>query len=79
MSAPAIDLTFPHTWSAEILTRCPLIRPARQFVYPNRAEDVERGALEVMVRPAATELFLATFDRFPGLVQVLFHFMPKGF
>ena len=47
MNTPAIDLTFSHTWSAEILPQRPLILPKGQFVYPRQAEEVERGALEV--------------------------------
>jgi hypothetical protein len=58
---PTIDLGFPHAWTAEILTQRPLILPRRQFVYPRQAEEIERGALEVMVHPAAGEPFLATF------------------
>lgn len=61
MSRTAIDLTFPHNWTAEILPARPLILPRRQFVYPQQAEEVERGALEVMVQPANNESFLATF------------------
>jgi len=61
MSAPVIDLTFAREWTAEILPRRPLILPTRQFTYPRQAEEVERGALEVTVHPAAGELFLATF------------------
>ena len=61
MSAPVVDLTFPHAWQAEILTARPVILPARHFVYPHNVEEVERGALEVMVRPEApNEPFLAT-------------------
>jgi hypothetical protein len=56
----AVDLTFPHTWAAEILPQRPLILPKRQFVYPRQAEEVERGAMEVLVRPAVGEPFLAT-------------------
>lgn len=37
-----------------------MILPPRHFVYPRDAEEVERGALEVMVRPAVGEPFLAT-------------------
>jgi len=48
---PTIDLTFPHRWQAEILTARPLILPPRHFVYPREAEEVERGALEILVRP----------------------------
>ncbi|HZD47627.1 MAG TPA: hypothetical protein VE178_02670 [Silvibacterium sp.] len=61
MNNPTIDLSFPHTWSAEILPRRPLILPPRHFIYPKQAEDIERGALEVMVHPAGAEPFLATF------------------
>lgn len=61
-----IDSSFAHQWQAEILSARPLILPARQFVYPMQVEEVERGALEVMVRPPRTEAsaaqapFLAT-------------------
>jgi hypothetical protein len=55
------DLTFPHSWDARVLDRRPLIAPSRQFVYPALVEEVERGALEVVVRPAAGREFLATF------------------
>lgn len=55
-----IDLTFPHRWQAEILPARPLILPPRHFVYPRDAEEVERGALEVLVRPDGAEPFLAT-------------------
>ncbi len=44
-------LNFPHHWLAEILSARPLILPPRHFVYPRDAEEVERGALEVLVRP----------------------------
>jgi hypothetical protein len=62
-----IDLTFAHEWTAEILAARPPILPRRRFVYPRYAEEVERGALEVMVRPTdaaspgSSEAFLATF------------------
>jgi hypothetical protein len=55
-----IDLTFPHRWNAEILSQRPLILPKRQFVYPRHAEEVERGAMEVLVKPATGDAFLAT-------------------
>ena len=51
--APTVDLTFSHHWRAEILAARPLILPPRHFVYPLDAEEVERGALEVLVRPGA--------------------------
>ena len=56
------DFTFPHRWSAEVLPARPAILPARHFVYPREVEEVERGALEVLVRPdqAGAQPFLAT-------------------
>lgn len=64
MPEPTVDLSFPHRWQARPLAARPLILPARQFVYPRAAEEVERGALEVLVRPEndspGTEEFLAT-------------------
>lgn len=51
MKTPTVDLSFPHCWEAEILSARPLILPPRHFVYPREAEEVERGALEVLVRP----------------------------
>lgn len=39
----------------------PVILPARHFVYPLQVEEVERGALEILIRPdAASAPFLAT-------------------
>jgi hypothetical protein len=55
-----IDNTFPHSWQVEILTSRPLILPSRQFVYPAQVEEVERGALELMIRPQGAQPFLAT-------------------
>jgi hypothetical protein len=45
-----------------VLAARPAILPARHFVYPASAEEVERGALEVLVRPASqsAQPFLAT-------------------
>jgi hypothetical protein len=60
MNMPAIDLTFPYTWSVEVLKKRPLIAPSRQFVYPQQVEEVERGALELFVKPASGDTFLAT-------------------
>lgn len=62
MSAPILDLAFPCTWKAEILPARPAILPARHYVYPREVEEVERGALELLVRtqkPGASP-FLAT-------------------
>jgi len=50
-STSIVDLSFPHRWQAEILAARPLILPPRHFVYPQAAEEVERGALEVLIRP----------------------------
>lgn len=40
----------------------PLILPPRHFVYPQTAEEVERGALEVLIRPDGSDAqpYLAT-------------------
>ncbi|HSZ17752.1 MAG TPA: hypothetical protein VK764_11670 [Terracidiphilus sp.] len=51
MPAPVIDLSFPHHWQAEVLASRPLILPQRHFVYPREVEEIERGALEVLVQP----------------------------
>lgn len=55
-----VNQSFPAAWSAEILRARPPILPRRHYTYPAIVEEVERGALEVMVRPAAGEPFLAT-------------------
>lgn len=63
---PVLNLAFAHAWDAEILSARPLILPPRHFTYPRQAEEVERGALEIMVRPRAhtdspsPQAFLAT-------------------
>jgi hypothetical protein len=60
MTEPVRDTSFPHRWRAEVLAERPAILPARHFTYPREAEEVERGALEVMVQPAGAQPFLAT-------------------
>jgi hypothetical protein len=61
MSPLVTDLTFPHNWQARILSARPLILPPRRFVYPRDAEEIERGALELMIRAEKNSLeFLAT-------------------
>ena len=60
MNTPAVDLSFPHAWTVEILPNRPVILPSRHFVYPAQVEEVERGALEMMVRPEDAAPFLAT-------------------
>lgn len=46
-----LDTTFSHNWQVEILERPPLIAPARHYVYPKAVEEVERGALQILLRP----------------------------
>lgn len=61
MKGPVVDLTFPHRWKAEILSSRPLILPQHHFVYPLYAEEVERDALEVLIRrDEDAQPFLAT-------------------
>jgi len=67
--AATIDLSFPHCWQAEILPARPIILPARHFVYPREAEEVERGALEVLVRPDAAEETAVGVGGFPPFTQ----------
>lgn len=57
---PSVDFGFPRDWHAEVLPARPAILPARHFTYPRQAEEIERGALEVLVRPRETAPFLAT-------------------
>ena len=49
--AAITDLTFPHAWQAEILPARPLILPNRHFIYPRDADEIERGALELLIHP----------------------------
>jgi hypothetical protein len=61
LPVPIVDLSFPRSWQADILAARPLILPPRHFVYPADAEEVERGALEVLVRSGeSAQSFLAT-------------------
>jgi hypothetical protein len=55
VSAVQIDLSFPHHWHAQILPARPAILPTRHFVYPRDAEEIERGALELLVKPQAPD------------------------
>lgn len=56
-----LDETFPHSWTAEILQTRPLILPPRHYTYPAEVEEVERGALELLVQPGPAAMpFLAT-------------------
>ncbi len=60
--AVRIDFSFPHNWEAGALEARPMILPTRHYVYPREVEEIERGALEVLVRPGGEgeEPFLAT-------------------
>lgn len=60
MTGALMDEGFPRGWRAEVLAGRPLILPPRHFVYPRDAEEVERGALEVLVKPEGAQPFLAT-------------------
>jgi hypothetical protein len=63
VTAPRIELAFPHLWRAEILATRPLIVPTRHYTYPVAAEEIERGALEVLIHPqvpGASSLALET-------------------
>lgn len=44
------DETFSHRWQAEILPAAPMIAPAAQYVYPQAVEEVERGALQILLQ-----------------------------
>jgi hypothetical protein len=54
MTASTFNGCFPHHWTAEILPNRPMILPSRHYVYPAVVEEVERGALEVLVQPATS-------------------------
>jgi hypothetical protein len=62
-TSPAAE-NFAQSWSAEVLKTPPLIAPARQFTYPRQITGEEdalaRGALQLLVHPAAGGTFLAT-------------------
>lgn len=55
MTTPALHLDFPHNWRAQILSARQLILPSRNFTYPAQAEEVERGALELLITPTLNE------------------------
>ena len=67
--SPIIDLTFPHNWQAEILAARPLILPPRHFTYPNQAEEVERGELEVLVLPQIGDAPGLAFEAREGTIS----------
>jgi hypothetical protein len=51
MSASIETSCFSHNWTAEILTQRPMILPSRHYTYPATVEEVERGALEILIQP----------------------------
>jgi hypothetical protein len=55
---------FAPDWNVQVLTKPPMIAPARQFVYPQQIAGEEdalaRGALLLMVKPVGGGTFLAT-------------------
>jgi hypothetical protein len=57
-------MAFQQTWTADVLSRPPMILPVRQCTYPQQIAGEEdalaRGALLLMVKPAAGGSFLAT-------------------
>lgn len=48
-----VDSAFLHDWQVEILKAPPLIAPTRHYVYPQAVEDVEQGALQILLRSQA--------------------------
>jgi hypothetical protein len=62
---PLIDLRFPHTWQAKVLAARPMILPTRHYTYPRDAEEVERGALEVLIQPGGPGLASETWETTP--------------
>lgn len=55
---------FPRSWHVDVLNAPPLIAPARQYTYPlqiaGEEDALARGALQILVKPAAGGSFLAT-------------------
>jgi hypothetical protein len=70
-ASPIVDLSFPHRWQAEILPAGPLILPARHFVYPRQAEEIERGALEILIRPCAQPAQASSLTPLPDAREFL--------
>jgi hypothetical protein len=68
MTAPTFDGSFAHNWTAEILPNRPMILPARHYVYPAAVEEVELGALEVLIQsgnpPPATDAYVPKLQPF---------------
>jgi hypothetical protein len=64
LQAAASFAAWPQNWQAQVLAAPPLIAPARQFTYPlqiaGEEDALARGALQLLVHPAAGGTFLAT-------------------
>lgn len=45
MIASIVDSSFPHSWTADLLARRPMILPGRHYVYPAITEEVEKGRI----------------------------------
>ncbi len=45
-----LNESFAHVWQAGILDTPPLIAPRMQYVYPLAVEEVEHGALQILLR-----------------------------
>jgi hypothetical protein len=52
---------FPRRYALEVLDRAPLIAPSRSYIFPKRVEEIERGALHVLVRPNDGDKWLGIF------------------
>ena len=51
MTVAVVNENYEHHWSADILPERPMILPGRHYTYPAQADEIESGALEVLVRP----------------------------
>jgi hypothetical protein len=78
LAQATFDESFPRHWQAEVLPARPAILPARHFVYPRQAEEVERGALEVMVRPALYHGMTLGAPEMPSARTVLYQGTASG-
>ena len=45
------DTPFPHDWRVEILTQPSKVVPTQLFVYPRKIDEVELGALHILLWP----------------------------
>jgi hypothetical protein len=63
LKTPVLDFLFPRNWEMRVLPARPLILPPRHYVYPRDAEEVERGALELMISPKTQSTGEGTLGR----------------